>query len=1000
MELATGLPAQDAVGRPLLDVLPILRHPDEEARLRRVLAGEECPADARHAGPIWRGAAYVPLRDRDGRTIGGVALRPLASDANPGAERQDGWERLAFLAEAGRILAHSLDFEETLQNVARLLVPARADWCVVYRLREDNTVQRLVIVHRDARKEEIQREVERRFPIQLQSENPIAVTLRTGKAVLLPRITDPLHGAEERDGELVELLLQIGFRSGITVPLRARDRMLGCLAIARTESDTCYTPADLALLEEIAERCAVALDNAHLHRELQRSEESLRFLAEASAILSSSLDVDTVLQTVARLVVPHMADVCIVYVAEADGRIRRRAHCHSNPLMEQRLRDLDRDFPVDASAPVGIANVFRTGRSEFHPVADAATHRPAAADEQQVRLTLDLGYRSIILVPMHVRGRVVGAISLARADLERRFDLRDLAAAEDLAQRCALAVENASLYQRLQQELNEREATHAALQRSESRARRIVESGIIGIAYWGSEGRITTANDTFLRMSGYNRADVAAGTLGWRSLIPVKWRPHALTAGAQIRKRGACEPFEMECLRKDGTCLPVIMAAARFEDTMVGAPLEGVTYILDISERQRLEQATRQQAHDLREANRSKDEFLAMLAHELRNPLGPVTNALHLLNLTRDEEKRRGYQAVAERQVRRLARLVDDLLDVARITSGNIPLQLEELDLVDAVRQSALSAQSALMEGGHHLRIDLPASTILVRADSIRLEQILTNLLTNAAKYTPPGGCVELSASATTDVASVRVRDNGVGIDPELLPRVFDLFTQGKRSLDRSQGGLGVGLTLVRRLAEMHGGTISASSAGVGLGSEFVLCLPVAASGDSKSPTPVGAHGHPDAAALSPRVMRSGSHAHTGAGSAASQSPVHTCGSVLVVEDNADAAEILAEMLRLWSYDAEVASSGPEALRRAPVMRPEVVLLDIGLPGLDGYAVVRRLASMPETEGAKFVALTGYGTAEDRARALEAGFHEHLTKPVDPDALRRVLESLCAAVPK
>jgi PAS domain S-box-containing protein len=392
----------------------------------------------------------------------------------------------------------------------------------------------------------------------------------------------------------------------------------------------------------------------------------------------------------------------------------------------------------------------------------------------------------------------------------------------------------------------------------------------------------------------------------------------------------------------------------------------------EVAARKRLEDELRRRAEELVDADRRKDEFLSTLAHELRNPLAPILNSLatlHLLGPFNGDQQR--HRDVIERQTRHLARLVDDLLDVSRITRGNITLRKEAADLRDLVERAVEAVSPRMGALNHELHISVPQSPIPVEVDPTRMEQILVNLLNNAAQYTEPGGRVWLTAEAAGGEAILRVRDNGIGIAPDLLPEVFRLFVQADRSLDRSQGGLGIGLTLVKTLTELHGGTVSAVSRGLGAGSEFIVRLPVLAH----------------------------SNGHTRAPEAAELGRASRPLRVAVVDDNIDAAETLGEILELWGHHVCLAHHGEEAIEAATRHRAELVLLDIGLPGLDGYEVARRLRAEPVLEDAFLVALTGYGTAEDRRRAEAAGFDLHLTKPVSPEQVQRVLFQAARKVP-
>jgi signal transduction histidine kinase/CheY-like chemotaxis protein len=372
---------------------------------------------------------------------------------------------------------------------------------------------------------------------------------------------------------------------------------------------------------------------------------------------------------------------------------------------------------------------------------------------------------------------------------------------------------------------------------------------------------------------------------------------------------------------------------------------------IDVTRQKELEE-------ELRLQDRRKDEFLAMLAHELRNPLAPIIHATSLLGTGDAGEARE----VIRRQSQHLARLVDDLLDVSRITRGSVHLERRAVALSEIVRAATDMWRHYIEEKNLRLSIEVDERPVWIDADPLRLTQVLANLVHNAAKFTPPGGRVDVMAGVIDGAACVRVRDSGQGMSGDVLEHAFELFVQGPPPLDRPHGGLGLGLTLVRRLIELHGGTVEARSDGAERGSEFIVRLPVA------SPPP---------AAKSAAAMRA----------------EHRMRRVLLVEDHADARRILALMLTRSGHDVRTAEDGPGALAEARRFAPEVVLLDIGLPGMDGYAVARQLRTMPQCGGARLIALTGYGQAEDREQSREAGFDEHLLKPVEPANLLALINN-------
>jgi signal transduction histidine kinase len=381
-----------------------------------------------------------------------------------------------------------------------------------------------------------------------------------------------------------------------------------------------------------------------------------------------------------------------------------------------------------------------------------------------------------------------------------------------------------------------------------------------------------------------------------------------------------------------------------------------------------------EQQSALDRAGRARDEFLAMLAHELRNPLGTISNAIQVLRLRGhgDGAFERALDT-AERQVRHQARLVDDLLETSRVTRGVVELRREPLDLAVLVRAVAAEQRSALAQARLKLVLDLPEERLTVRGDRLRLSQTLSNLLRNAVKYTPAGGRVTVRVRAVDGRAEVTFRDTGAGIAADVLPHVFEVFAQGDHSLDRSKGGLGVGLAVVRGLVELHGGEVVAESAGPGLGAEFTLRLPL-------EPDPAAR-----AIALELRPTGVPAAAPAPAGLASRR--------ILVVEDNPDAAESLRDFLELSGHEVELANSGLDGVQAARQFHPEIVLCDLGLPGMDGFAVAAALRRDPSTASARLIAVTGYGHEEDRRRSKAAGFDLHLTKPVDPARLRQVLQS-------
>jgi PAS domain S-box-containing protein len=480
-----------------------------------------------------------------------------------------------------------------------------------------------------------------------------------------------------------------------------------------------------------------------------------------------------------------------------------------------------------------------------------------------------------------------------------------------------------------------------------------------------ADGVHLEVNEAAVRHSGFSREEMLGRTKAELGFWVASEQRDAILQ--QLHERGQVRDFEVTFQTRAGghRRLLVNSQVMRFG----GGPAV-LSVSVDITERMELEaesRARREEAEalaaSLRDADRAKNEFLAMLGHELRNPLGTITNAMALLDTPLRAEGDRHVITVVRRQTEQLRRLVDDLLDMSRLTSGKIQLQPEPVDLHAIARRCI----DALAHGGrsasHHVALEGGAAHC--QGDPARLEQIVNNLLDNALKYTPPGGRIRVSTEQGSGEAVLRVRDTGRGIDPRLLPRVFEFFVQEPQALDRARGGLGLGLGVVKHLVDLHGGVVSAHSAGAEQGSEFTVRFRAIGPPDAVAETT----GAPRPAL--PRRRR-----------------------VLVVEDNADARDMLRTLLQVKGHVVEDVGDGPSALARLQSFQPEVALIDLGLPGMDGYTLARMTREQPRGRDIRLVAVTGYGQAQDRERALAAGFDRHVTKPVDPLALERLVSEL------
>ncbi len=498
---------------------------------------------------------------------------------------------------------------------------------------------------------------------------------------------------------------------------------------------------------------------------------------------------------------------------------------------------------------------------------------------------------------------------------------------------------------------------------SEQRYRRLFESARDGILILDAGTMtIVDANPYMSELLGYSHEEFEGKQLWEIGLFQDKAESEA--AVRTLREVGYVRYEDLPLESEAGVVREVEFVCNVYEED--GRQVAQCN-IRDITERRRLERQIHEQARALADAGRRKDEFLAMLSHELRNPMAPIFNALQLIGqLNGENVLQREARGVIERQVRHLSRLVDDLLEVSRITTGRIRLHIERVDLNGVVRRALERAQPLIDRREQRITVSLPDRVLWLRADAARLEQIVGNLLNNASKYGQVGGHIGLTIESEGGHAVLRVRDDGIGMAPDLVPHIFDLFTQADKSLDRAEGGLGIGLALVKNLVELHRGAVEAFSAGTGRGSEFVVRLPLA-SGDEVPLTPAPAQ--PPTATAAPL-------------------------KVLVVDDSEDATRMSAMLLRSWGHEVRVAHDGATALERAAGFYPHVILLDIGLPGMDGYEVARQVRQTPHLEDVRLVAVTGYGQETDRQRSQEAGFDVHLVKPVESADIKAMLAEL------
>jgi PAS domain S-box-containing protein len=531
---------------------------------------------------------------------------------------------------------------------------------------------------------------------------------------------------------------------------------------------------------------------------------------------------------------------------------------------------------------------------------------------------------------------------------------------------CFPAIEGISVYFRNVTEERQVQAERERLALDSARQRRMYETALNStpdlIYVFDLEHRIIYANEALLRMWGvteayaYGRKLPDLGYEPWHVAMHDREIEQVVASRAPIRGE---VPFSGTNGRR---IYDYIFAPVLGPDGTVVA-VAGTTR--DVTERQAAEQAMREQAERLTESDRAKDEFLATLSHELRNPLAPLRNSFELLRrLPGVDAKVAGVHSMMERQVNHLVRLVDDLLEMSRISRGTLSLRDERVPLETVVRNAVETSEPLVQAARHTLTMDLPGEPLWLQGDPVRLAQILANLLNNAARYTDDGGTIVVRARREGEQAVISVRDNGIGIAPDVMPRMFEMFSRGHRETGRHQGGLGIGLALSRRLAQMHNGSLDAVSDGPGRGSEFTVRLPLAAPAPTSEAVPDTTES---------RLAKT---------------------RVLVVDDNHDAGDSLGQVLDMLGAEVRVARDGAEGIEAFAAHRPSVVLLDIGMPGLNGYDVAREIRTRFPEHPATLVALTGWGQEDDRRRAREAGFDHHLVKPAEIDALQKLLSSI------
>jgi signal transduction histidine kinase len=930
-------------------------------------------ADRAALTTVARQCALVVERDR---------LRARASAAQELQQAQ--LLRTRALAEASRVFAEAAAERQPVKRLCELLIERvlllLSSGCAVRLLRDDGQLE---VVAWDAPPTRYRERIAAMLTGPQRADQGLNGRVLAENRLVFLSDLDALRAA--LPPAHVELLMEMGLQGVITAPLRADGRPIGTISIGRSREfdDSPFTAEHAALVQELTDRAGLAIAAIRTREAAEAGMARARRLYNLTTRLSQAFTVAEVLAvTIEETRSALDAAAALVVMFDDDHAVLRVVHASGYPgdfLSQVR--------PIPLDAPSVVAYAVRT-RS---PLFLETREQLAAQFPALLPLAVQGGFGAGASFPLIGQSGVVGALGINHiephvfTESERELLLAISAAAGQ-------ALERASLYEREQRARRDQERASARLSRMHAIAAALVSAvteadvahilvreggaalaarcGVVRVPRPGGDLELIGASGLPAELLERGRHVPAAAELpvctAYRTGAPV-WlerrsqRPPPDSAGGATVPGADHAAVAAIPLSVDGRVVGALAFGFAEERTFSTEDRELTLTLGSLAaaalERVRLYHEA-QAAREIAEAaSQAKDEFLAMLGHELRNPLAPIATALQLMDM-RHGDIARQERAVIARQVSHLTRLVGDLLDISRITRGKIDLHRAPIEAARLVATAVERVSPLLEERQHVLEIDVPAEGLVVDGDEDRLSQVLTNLLTNAARYTDRGGRIAVRGQKIGHAVEIAVRDNGMGIDPQLLPRVFDLFVQGARTIDRRDGGLGLGLVLVKRLVELHGGTVAAHSEGSGRGSVFTVRLPLAA---------------PDGAAGAPKPDSGRMPALAQPGQAV---------RVLVVDDNQDAALLTLQALEAHGYQARIAFDGPAAIKEARAFQPDVALLDIGLPVMDGYETARQLRRQPGGEALKLVALTGYGQESDRQRSREAGFDEHLTKPV------------------
>lgn len=752
--------------------------------------------------------------------------------------------------------------------------------------------------------------------------------------------------------------------------------------------------------------------------ERKQKEFNERFLAEASTALSTSLEYEATLATIARLAVPHFADWCGIDIADEHDTLKRLAVAHIDPEKVAWAHEIYDRYPPNPNEKQGLYNVFRTGQSEFYPNIPDELLVKSALDEEHLEIMRQIGFNSVLLVPLKAREKVLGVITFVNAESSRSHTPEDLALAEDLANRAALAVENAWLYRAEKQVRQAAERTSDLLKRLQAVstslsqaltpqhvATAVIEQGVNTLGAHAGTVVLLTEAESMLEI---------VGTINFAPNVVEEWQRFPLDEKVPIadsvRQRA---PVIIEATENWAEQYPKLgpLASVTGSRALVAFPLivegriigamglsfpkpqkfsdDDYAFMLALAhqcaqalERARLyerEQHLREQAEA---ANRMKDEFLATVSHELRTPLNAIVGWASMLTTNKfDEEVTFKAIQTIERNAKTQAQIIEDLLDVSRIITGKLSLNLRSTELALIIRTALESIQPSADSKNIHVTSNFDFDANLVWGDPDRLQQVMWNLLSNAVKFTPAGGEVEVRLECVGTDAQITVKDTGQGISAEFLPFVFERFSQADGTSTRKFGGLGLGLAIVRHLVEMHGGTVKVESTGIKQGATFTVCLPLMKAKN---------------VALNSNDVVPFSESNN---SFAERFPGLKDLRILVVEDEPDTRVLLATIIESSGAKVLTAESAQAAFNVFEEFKPHVLISDIAMPDEDGYSLMRRIRALSHEKGGKTpaIALTAYARDEDRIKAIEAGFQKHMAKPIIPEDLLAVVREFALA---